>query len=75
MSAEQAAEQNDLAPTSEEMDGEEKKSMNFSVYDAMLMCSAIFVAIAILLLFLELRTFGNFPFAFPWRSEEFLEGG
>lgn len=52
--------------------GEDKKKREFSVYDAMLLVSLICVALATLLLLLELRSFGNFPFSFPWRTTEVL---
>jgi len=52
-------------------DGEEKQSLlqSMNVYDVMLLVSLICVAVATLLLFFELRTFGDFPGGFPWRTE------
>ena len=54
-------------------DGDEKKSLleSMTVYDAMLLVSLICVGLATLLLFFELRTFGNFPSSFPWRTSGF----
>jgi hypothetical protein len=66
-------ESDSIGQTSEEAseNGEDKKR-EFSVYDAMLLVSLICVALATLLLVLELRRFGNFPFSFPWRTTEVL---
>lgn len=66
-------ESDEIGQTSEEASesGEDKKR-EFSVYDAMLLVSLICVSLATLLLVLELRRFGNFPFSFPWRTTEVL---
>ena len=66
-----------LAPTSDELMNEDdaKSSVSFSIYDGMLAISLVCIAIAIMLLIMELRTFGNFPFVFPWNTAEVLEGG
>jgi hypothetical protein len=43
-----------------------------TVFDAALLISLIFISLATVLLFLELRQFGNFPFSgFPWRTPGF----
>lgn len=65
----------EIGMTSDEAAAEEKKSWlsQFSIYDAMLLLALIFVTLATLRLFFELRTFGNFPFSFPWRTGEFLK--
>ncbi len=43
----------------------------FNIYTAMLMVSFICIAVAIALLFFELRDWSNFPVgAFPWRTDE-----
>ena len=57
--------------TSEES-GDEKKSLlsDLTVYDAMLIVSFGCIALATLLLLIELRTFGDFPGSFPWRTTE-----
>lgn len=49
---------------------DERKSLlqSMTIYDAMLLVSLICVALATLLLLVELRTFGDFPFGFPWRT-------
>ena len=62
-----------VGQTSEEAseNGEDKKR-EFSIYDAMLLVALICIALATLLLILELRRFGNFPFSFPWRTTEVL---
>ena len=62
-----------VGQTSEEVSehGEDKKR-EFSIYDAMLLVALICIALATLLLILELRRFGNFPFSFPWRTTEVL---
>jgi hypothetical protein len=66
-------ESDSIGQTSEEAseNGEDQKR-EFSVYDAMLLVSLICAALATLLLVLELRRFGNFPFSFPWRTTEVL---
>lgn len=66
-------ESDSIGQTSEESseNGEDTKRQ-FSVYDAMLLVSLICVSLATLLLVLELRRFGNFPFSFPWRTTEVL---
>jgi hypothetical protein len=65
-----------LAPTSDEHFNEaDDKSISFSIYDAMLGISLICVALAIVLLVIELRGFGNFPFVFPWKTSDVLEAG
>lgn len=57
--------------TSEEANDEKKSLLqNLTVYDAMLMVSLVCIGLATLLLFLELRNFGDFPFSFPWRTNE-----
>ena len=64
-------------PTSEEsalMAEENSKKLSFNLFDAMLGLSVVFVALAILLLVFELRDFGNFPFQFPWKTSEILNG-
>ncbi|MFK7767675.1 MAG: hypothetical protein AB8B55_10680 [Mariniblastus sp.] len=61
--------------TSDELnESNEKKSLleSFTVFDAMLLMALLFVTLATLFLFFELRTFGNFPFEFPWRTDEYL---
>ncbi len=49
---------------------DDRKSLlqSMTIYDAMLLVSLICVALATLLLLVELRTFGDFPFGFPWRT-------
>ncbi len=43
-----------------------------TIFDVALLISLIFVSLATLLMFFELRTFGNFPFdGFPWRTDKF----
>jgi len=43
-----------------------------TIFDAALLISLIFISLATLMLFFELRTFGNFPFdGFPWRTDKF----
>jgi hypothetical protein len=37
----------------------------------MLLVALLCATLATLLLFFELRDFGNFPFSFPWRTNEF----
>lgn len=65
-----------LAPTSDEHFSEaDDKSISFSIFDAMLGISLICVALAIILLVIQLREFGNFPFVFPWKTSDVLEGG
>jgi hypothetical protein len=61
----------EVEQTSEES-SEEKESLlqSMSIYDAMLLVSLICVAVATLLLFFELNTFGDFPGGFPWRTNE-----
>lgn len=43
-----------------------------TIFDAALLISLIFISLATLLMFFELRQFGNFPFdGFPWRTDKF----
>jgi len=43
-----------------------------TIFDAALLISLIFISLATLMMFFELRTFGNFPFdGFPWRTDKF----
>lgn len=43
-----------------------------TIFDAALLISLIFISLATLMLFFELRQFGNFPFdGFPWRTDKF----
>ena len=43
-----------------------------TIFDAVLLISLIFISLATIVLFFELRTFGNFPFGgFPWRTPGF----
>ena len=58
--------------TSEEAaeDQATQKGLKFSIFDAMLLLALCCVTAATLILFLELREFGNFPFEFPWRTSE-----
>ncbi len=62
--------------TSEEStsDDKKKKGFGFTIFDAMLLVSLICVSVATAIMFFELRTFGNFPSTFPWRTSEVLEG-
>lgn len=58
--------------TSNELDSEKKSLLaSMTIYDAMLLVSLICVGLATLLLLVELRTFGDFPSSFPWRTGEF----
>ena len=43
---------------------------SLTVYEVMLLISLICIGLATILLLFELRSFGNFPFSFPWRTEE-----
>lgn len=67
--------QEELAPTSSETQAEqdEKRSVQFGLFDSLLGASLVMVLIAIVLLFIELRGFGKFPSVFPWRTSEVLE--
>ena len=43
-----------------------------TIFDAALLISLIFISLATLMMFFELRQFGNFPFdGFPWRTDKF----
>ena len=63
-------------PTSEEtfVEQDNSRKLGFNLFDAMLGISVIFVVLAILVLVMELREFGNFPFQFPWKTSEILNG-
>ena len=66
-------ESDSVGQTSEEASDESTdKKREFSIYDAMLLVSLICIGMATLLLIFELRRFGNFPFSFPWRTDEVL---
>ena len=62
-----------VGQTSEEASDESSDNKrDFSIYDAMLLVALICIGMATLLLIFELRRFGNFPFSFPWRTDEVL---
>ena len=43
-----------------------------TIFDAALLISLLFISLATLMMFFELRQFGNFPFdGFPWRTDKF----
>lgn len=43
-----------------------------TIFDLALLISLIFISLATLMMFFELRQFGNFPFdGFPWRTDKF----
>lgn len=42
----------------------------FNVWDAILLISLICVVVACVLLVMELRSFSNFPFTYPWKTTE-----
>jgi hypothetical protein len=78
----QDAEELDAVELAEEIAGDEvgltseetaKKSRlkGFTIYDSMLLVALLCATLATLLLFFELRDFGNFPFSFPWKTSEF----
>lgn len=52
-------------------DGTKSLLKSMTPFDAMLLISLICVAMATLLLLFELRTFGDFPGGFPWRTTGF----
>jgi hypothetical protein len=65
------------AATDEETQQKSKGRFNIdwaevTIFDAILFASLLFICLATLLLFFELRNFGNFPFGgFPWRTDGF----
>ncbi len=63
-----------IGQTSDELDQPKTKSklLDMNVFEVMLLISLICVSLATILLAFELRTFGDFPFGFPWRTDEFL---
>ncbi|MDC0265962.1 hypothetical protein OAK32_02665, partial [Mariniblastus sp.] len=69
----ESSESDEVGLTSEEtdQDGEEKKSFlsKLTVFDAMLLIALLCVSAATVLMFMELRTFGDFPREFPWRTD------
>ena len=69
----ETSESEDVGLTSEEtdQDGEEKKSFlsKLTVFDAMLLVALLCVSAATVLMFMELNTFGDFPNAFPWKTD------
>jgi len=60
----------EIGLTSEESN--EKKSLlgSLTIFDVMLLIALICITLATLKLFLELRTFGEFPGEFPWRTDD-----
>ncbi len=59
--------------------GKKKGRFNFgsfdtseiTIFDAVLLISLLFISLATIMLFFELRQFGNFPFdGFPWRTDK-----
>ena len=70
------SEGDEVGKTSEETGEEEKKKSllaSMTIYDAMLIVSLICIGLATILLLIELRTFGDFPGGFPWRTTEILD--
>lgn len=69
----ESSESDEVGLTSEEtdQDGEEKKSIlsKLTVFDAMLLIALLCVSAATVLMIMELRTFGDFPREFPWRTD------
>ncbi len=63
-----------IGQTSDELDQPTTKSklLDMNVFEVMLLISLICVSLATILLAFELRAFGDFPFGFPWRTDEFL---
>lgn len=64
------ADGDEVGLTSEETE-KKPRLKRFTVYDSMLLVALVCATLATLLLFLELRDFGNFPYSFPWRTNEF----
>lgn len=62
----------EIGLTSDEAASEDRGSLlsSMSVYDTLLLVSLICVGLATLILLFELRTFGDFPLSFPWRTNE-----
>jgi hypothetical protein len=61
--------------TSDEADKQSSKTsklLDMNVFEVMLLISLVCVSLATILMLLELRTFGDFPGGFPWRTDEFL---
>ena len=48
----------------------EEKSGSFNVWDVMMLISLICVIAACFLLIMELRSFSNFPFSYPWKTTD-----
>ena len=46
----------------------EKGSIN--LWDVMMIISLICIVVACILLFMELRSFSNFPFSYPWKTTD-----
>jgi len=61
--------------TSDEAETQSRKTsklLDMNVFEVMLLISLVCVSLATILMLLELRTFGDFPGGFPWRTDEFL---
>lgn len=43
---------------------------SMTIFDTLLLVSLICIGMATLMLLFELRTFGDFPLSFPWRTNE-----
>lgn len=57
--------------TSDEADDDERSMWQMmTIYDVLLLVSLICIGLATLILLFELRTFGDFPLSFPWRTNE-----
>ena len=46
----------------------EKEDIN--LWDVMMIISLICIVVACILLFMELRSFSNFPFSYPWKTTD-----
>ena len=63
-----------IGQTSAEAESTEEKKSKYemTVYEVMLLISLVCVTLSILLLLIELSSFGNLFSGFPWRTEEVL---
>lgn len=53
----------------DKQNGQEKSGL-LNVWDVMMFISLICVIVACLLLVLELRSFSDFPFSYPWKTTD-----
>ena len=53
-----------------EADHAQREKGNINLWDVMMIISLICIVVACILLFMELRSFSDFPFSYPWKTTD-----